>query len=120
MIGTAIILQLLKGRGMVYGVERVKGLVEFARENLKTQEYKNYKIVFGDGSKGLPEFKPFDRILVGASAKKIPEALLEQLRVGGLMVIPVGNELFSVRKKSRNNYVKKLEEYVSFVPLVEE
>lgn len=115
----AVILQLLEGKGKLFGVERIEGLVDVARENLKSQPFRNYKILKGDGSRGLEEFKPFDRIIVTASAKRIPEDLLKQLKKGGLMVIPVGYELFSVRRVGRDSFEKKLEEFVSFVPLIE-
>jgi protein-L-isoaspartate(D-aspartate) O-methyltransferase len=115
----AVILQLLEGKGKVYSLERVQALVDFAEENLTRQEYKNYRVLKRDGSKGLQEYKPFDRIIVTASAKRVPEPLLEQLKVGGLMLIPVGNELLSIRREKKE-FKQKVEEYVSFVPLIEE
>jgi protein-L-isoaspartate(D-aspartate) O-methyltransferase len=116
----AVILQLLQGKGKLFTVERLQRLVDLAEENLRKQEFKNYKVVHGDGSKGLIAYKPFDRIIVTASAKKVPQPLLEQLRVGGLMLIPVGHELLSIRRKDKADFEEKVEEYVSFVPLIEE
>ncbi|MBR9678740.1 MAG: protein-L-isoaspartate(D-aspartate) O-methyltransferase [Nanoarchaeota archaeon] len=116
---TAILLQMLGGKGKVFSVERLNALVEMAKQNLLKQEFKNYKILKGDGHNGLNENKPYDRIIVSASAKKIPEKLLKQLKKGGLLIIPVGNELLSVRKDKKGVCSQKLEEYVNFVPLVE-
>ncbi|MEM3736975.1 MAG: protein-L-isoaspartate(D-aspartate) O-methyltransferase [Candidatus Bathyarchaeia archaeon] len=78
--------------GRVYSVEIHKSLVEFARENLERVGYGGRVfVVEGDGSQGLPQEAPFDRISVTASAPSIPKPLIDQLKPGGVMVIPVGS-----------------------------
>lgn len=75
----------------VYTIERQKELYDESTKRLKELGYKA-KCFLGDGYAGLPEFGPFDRVLVTCGAPKIPEALLRQLKKGGVMVIPVGSE----------------------------
>lgn len=76
--------------GEVYTVERIKELAESARKKLEKLGYKNIHYRVGDGSAGWPEHAPYDRIIVTAAARKIPEELVEQLGVGGIMIVPVG------------------------------
>src|SRR5947209_11109530 len=86
----------------VYSIERHSALAASAEEVLNELGINNVKIIVGDGSYGIPEFSPYDAILVSAAAPEIPRTLLEQLADGGRMVIPVGpphsQELQSVRK----------------------
>jgi protein-L-isoaspartate(D-aspartate) O-methyltransferase len=95
----AAVLAELAGEGTIYTLERVEGLAENARKLLPA----NVVPLIGDGSLGLPEHAPFDRILVTCSAPEIPSPLLAQLKAGGRMVLPLGKELqelFLVRKNS--------------------
>lgn len=85
----AILAELAK---QVYSVERMPELARRARRILDRLGYGNVLIRVGDGSKGWPERAPFDAIIVTAGAPKVPKALLQQLKVGGRMVIPVGDE----------------------------
>ncbi|MDD1775910.1 MAG: protein-L-isoaspartate(D-aspartate) O-methyltransferase [Candidatus Methanomethylicus sp.] len=83
--------------GHVFAIERISSLVEFASHNLQECGYDNRVSIFkGDGTMGLKERSPFDRILVTAAAPRIPPPLMMQLKDGGKMVIPVG-EVFSVQ-----------------------
>ena len=77
--------------GKVVGIERQHDLVEVARERLQRLGYDNVAIVEGDGTKGCPEEAPFDAILAAASGSHIPESLVEQLKRGGSIVMPVGS-----------------------------
>lgn len=86
----AAILALIGAR--VYTIERQEGLYHSAKALLEKINPGNIRCFYRDGYKGLPEFAPFDRILATAGADAIPEALLQQLRVGGIMVIPVGEK----------------------------
>jgi len=95
----AILAEIVKPEGHVWSVERIKELVRFARRNLRKLGYDKYvTVVHGDGSLGLPQYAPYDRIIVTAAAPKIPEPLIKQLAEGGRMVIPVGNSFYQVLK----------------------
>src|SRR5438093_5822130 len=75
----------------VYSVERISGLLEKARGNLRPLRLSNLRLVHADGTRGLPEAAPFDGIIVAAAAPAIPGALLQQLAPGGRMIVPVGS-----------------------------
>jgi len=74
----------------VVTIERVPELAERARANLAAAGYSNVEVVVGDGTRGLPDRAPFDAIAVAAAAPVLPDALYEQLKVGGRIVVPVG------------------------------
>ncbi len=74
----------------VYSIEIVEELAVGAQARLRRQGYANVEVRLGDGSKGWPEHAPYDRILVAASAERVPEALTAQLKPGGRMVLPIG------------------------------
>jgi protein-L-isoaspartate(D-aspartate) O-methyltransferase len=92
----AAILALLGAR--VYTIERQEALYKKAKRLLQQLGMGNIRCFFRDGYKGLPEFAPFDKILVTAAAEKVPPALLEQLAVGGWLVIPVGKDIQSMHR----------------------
>ena len=118
--GSGYVLALLKElipQGKIYGIERIKEIAEKSQKIL--EENKNIQIIHGNGSKGLPEKSPFDRILVSARCKTIPQKLVNQLRYNSVLVAPVGNSLVVVKKKSGENEITKYPGF-SFVPLVEE
>jgi protein-L-isoaspartate(D-aspartate) O-methyltransferase len=84
---------VLKALGAhVYTIERLPELSQRARENVERAGYSGVHYRVGDGSRGWPEEAPFDRVLVTAGAPTMPVSLVEQLREGGSMVIPVGGE----------------------------
>ncbi len=98
---TAILAKLA---GKVYTIERLKPLLDEAWEKLMALDIRNVQFRFGDGSLGWPEEAPFDRILIGASAPRVPEKLLQsQLTDGGVAVLPIGEGeeqmLVEVRKE---------------------
>ena len=86
----------------VFAIERHDVLANQARERIARLGYANAKIIFADGTKGLPEQAPFDAILVSAGGPKVPETLKQQLAIGGRLVIPVGRgthqTLYRVRR----------------------
>ena len=109
--------------GHVYSIERIPELAEFARRNLERTGYADrVTVVVGDGSRGYEPEAPFDRIIVTAAAPKIPEPLVEQLKPGGRLVIPVGprfaQELVVVEKDPSGNVRVRRDLEVIFVPLV--
>jgi protein-L-isoaspartate(D-aspartate) O-methyltransferase len=116
----AILAKLVNTTGIVYTIEIVRFLAEFARKNLIKQKVTNVKIVCGDGSLGLEKYAPYDRIIVTAACPKIPKPFLEQLKVGGIMVIPVGNvylqQMHVINKLERGIEEKTIGSFM-FVPL---
>lgn len=105
----------------VYTIERIRELYQSAMEQLLSMNYKP-SFHFGDGYEGLPAFAPFDRILVTAGAKDVPDKLIEQLAIGGKMVIPVGDRLgqkmILIEKTSETDITHSEHGYFSFVPLL--
>ena len=114
---TAILAQLAR---RVYSIERIEALLAGARERFHTLSYRNIRAKYGDGNKGWPEHAPFQGILVSAAPARIPEALTEQLAVGGRIIIPIGHsggqKLLSV-VRTRTGLVEKNLDPVSFVPM---
>jgi len=108
--------------GHVYTVEIIEGLAKFAMENVEKAGYGDrVTVVCRDGSLGLAEKAPYDRILVTAAAPDIPKPLIEQLKDGGILVIPVGGlhlfqTLYKVRKVGSKIFKENLGG-VAFVPL---
>jgi protein-L-isoaspartate(D-aspartate) O-methyltransferase len=115
---TAVLAELVR---TVYSIDRIATLAERARAALERLGYSNVTVVHGDGSLGLPEAAPFDAIVVSAAAPLVPASLMDQLRDGGRLVIPVGSgfaqELQLVRKIGDNCTVLYLDG-VRFVPLI--
>lgn len=115
---TALLAYLVGPKGRVYAVERVPELVEFGRQNAERAGVKNAEFYPAGEEFGLPDEAPFDRILVSASADELPQELIDQLKVGGKMVIPVQNDILEITKKTRGDLdIKKHPGFV-FVPLL--
>ena len=117
---TAILSKLAR---RVYSVERFKPLYDEARQIFKKLNLNNITPIWGDGSQGIVEQQPFDRIIVTAAAEDPPPILLNQLKVGGIMIIPVGqsDEIQKLIKVERTETNFKYEDLcdVRFVPLLE-
>jgi len=115
---TAVLSRLAKE---VYSVERIRPLVMKARGHLRELKCVNVKLDHADGNMGLAQLAPFDGIMVTAAASHIPQDLLDQLAVGGRLVIPVGTEeqiLYLVERTSKHDYRHTKLEPVKFVPLL--
>ena len=108
----------------VFAVERHPSLVETAQKTLERLGYRNAKIVTGDGSLGLPEAAPYDAIIVSAAAPRVPQALMDQLAVGGRLLIPVGEAdqqvLQLVQRNADGSTTVRTLEGCRFVPLIGE
>jgi protein-L-isoaspartate(D-aspartate) O-methyltransferase len=106
----------------VFAIERHEELANDARARLERLGYDNAKIIFADGTKGLSEEAPFDAILVSAGGPRIPEALKQQLAIGGRMVIPVGRDIHQtlvlVRRTGPETFEQEDHGAVAFVPLI--
>jgi len=115
---TAVLAELSRE---VYSIERYESLVARARLVLESLGYTNVQIFTGDGTEGLEEYAPYDRIIVTAAAPQVPPPLIEQLAEGGRLVIPVGS-LYSqdlqVVEKKRGKIFTRTEGGCVFVPLV--
>ncbi|HTQ66762.1 MAG TPA: protein-L-isoaspartate(D-aspartate) O-methyltransferase [Puia sp.] len=107
----------------VYTIERQKKLFESNKLYLFLKKYPSIRYFFGDGYEGLPTFAPFDKIIVTAAAPSIPVRLLEQLKPGGKMVIPVGEgqvqRMLRLTKLDDNSISEEVFDNFSFVPMVE-
>ena len=116
------ILAYLVGSGSVYSIERHSELAEFAKKNLDKLGILNVKVISGDGSFGYPEESPFDRIIITAACKKIPDSLLEQLTINGLLIAPVGGypqSLVLLKKTSSGTVEIKNQVGYVFVPFLD-
>jgi protein-L-isoaspartate(D-aspartate) O-methyltransferase len=117
---TAVLLEM---NAEVYTIERQHELFKKTSLFLPKLGYKPKRFIFGDGYKGLPEKAPFDKIIVTAGAPYVPKPLLAQLKVGGMLLIPVGDEtqimtLFT--RKSATEFDKKELGDFAFVPMLED
>lgn len=107
----------------VYGIEVISELAEEAAKNLKNSRISNVEILVGDGTQGWAEEAPFERIIVAAGAREIPQKLKEQLSLGGIMVIPVDvgfNQIVTIVKKNEAGFELSYAESCVFVPLIGE
>lgn len=115
---TAVLAPLVR---RVYTVERIVGLLDLARERFRQLGIRNVRAKHSDGTLGMPEYAPFDGIIVTAAPEGIPRALVNQLKIGGRMVLPIGSrdEQILVRvTRTEDGYQKELLEQVVFVPLL--
>jgi len=106
----------------VYSIEIIEPLAQRAEETLNSLGYQNIFIKYGDGYQGWQEHAPYDAIIVTAAPDHVPEKLLEQLAVGGRMVIPIGSfsQNLYVISKTEKGIEKKALLPVRFVPMVED
>ncbi len=104
----------------VYSIERIRPLHEQARNNLRPLRIPNLRLHYGDGMLGLPQAGPFDGIILAAAGLEVPQALMEQLAVGGRMIAPIGERnqvLKLVVRTGRNEWMADTLERCHFVPL---
>lgn len=104
----------------VYSIERLGPLLEKAKANLRQLQQFNVRLKHADGQFGLPEASPFDSIIVAAAGLKVPQALLEQLALGGRLVLPVGatEQYLSFIERTPQAFVETRLDPVRFVPLL--
>jgi protein-L-isoaspartate(D-aspartate) O-methyltransferase len=104
----------------VYSIERIKGLHELAKANLRSLRISNLRLQYGDGMLGLPQAAPFDAIILAAAGLEVPQALLEQLAIGGRLVAPVGAQvqhLQRITRTGKSEWSSATLEACHFVPL---
>lgn len=106
----------------VFTIERHKSLFKKVKEFLPKIGYGNIKVFYGDGFVGLPTFAPFDKILITAAVSHIPEILAEQLKTGGLMVLPMGPDdvqiMTVVHKTADGEFTTEKHGAFRFVPML--
>jgi protein-L-isoaspartate(D-aspartate) O-methyltransferase len=107
----------------VFTIERIEELADYATERLAQAGIANVRVLHADGTQGWRDQAPFDAILVSAGAPRVPQSLLEQLKVGGRMVVPVGathiaQELVRIRRVGSDEYLREDLADVRFVPLI--
>ena len=114
---TALLAKIVGDQGKVYGVEIVPALVAFGQYNLDKYKLPHATLVQAGPTLGLPDHAPFDRILVSAGTDAVPSTLLDQLAIGGTLVIPIEEAIWQVKKIS--NEATKVNQYPGFmfVPL---
>lgn len=115
---TAVLAPLVR---RVYTTERIQSLLDQARRRFQALRIRNIVTKHVDGGLGLPEYAPFDGIIVTAAPEGIPKALVEQLRPGGRMVLPIGErdrQALVVVVRTDDGYRHEMLERVSFVPLL--
>lgn len=113
----AILAEIVK---QVYTIEILESLANQAEERLKELGYVNIEVKCGDGYFGWPEFAPFDKIIVTAAPDEIPMELVNQLKIGGKMIVPIGSffqELYLITK-TKDGFTKQAVLPVRFVPMV--
>ena len=125
-IGTGSIYQatvLAEMGAKVFTIERQKLLFEKTKHFIFKNKYPNLKFFFGDGYEGLPTFAPFDKVIITAAAPDIPQKLIEQLKPGGMMVIPVGGgdvqQMKRITKLESGAIKEEVFDHFSFVPMME-
>jgi protein-L-isoaspartate(D-aspartate) O-methyltransferase len=104
----------------VYSIERIRALYDIAREHLRVLRLTQVRVTYGDGMAGLPAAAPFDAIIVAAAGIRIPQALLMQLSIGGVLIAPEGSStqrLVKVLRTGEASWDRHELEVVRFVPL---
>jgi protein-L-isoaspartate(D-aspartate) O-methyltransferase len=106
----------------VYTIERQKKLYETNKSFEFLKKYPSVKFFYGDGYEGLPTYAPFDRVLITAAAPEIPQKLIQQLKPGGMMVIPLGagdlQQMMRITKLESGALKEEVFDNFSFVPMI--
>ena len=107
----------------VYTIERQKKLFELNKKFDYLKRFPNIKFFYGDGFEGLPTYAPFDKILITAAAPEIPPRLIEQLKPGGMMVLPMGagevQRMMRISRLQNDALKEEVFDHFSFVPMLE-
>lgn len=124
-IGTGSIYQasvLAEMGAKVFTIERQKKLFDKSKDFVLKSKYPNIKFFYGDGYEGLPTYAPFDKVIITAAAPFIPPRLIEQLKTGGKMVIPLNEgehqRMLRLTKEEDGSYSEEAFDHFSFVPML--
>jgi len=115
---SALLGHIVSKNGRVYAVEKVPELLDFGRSNCEKLGIKNVRFFEAGKTLGLPEFAPYGRILVSAAANSLPSELVDQLKVGGRLVIPVKNDILVIDRLTDSEVETERHPGYQFVPLV--
>ena len=125
-IGTGSVYQasvLAEMGAKVFTIERQKKLYEKNKEFIFRKKYPNIKFFYGDGFQGLPTYAPFDKVIITAAAPYVPPKLVEQLKTGGMMVVPIDlgpfQQMLRLTKLEDGSYAEERFDNFSFVPMLE-
>lgn len=126
---TALLAQITGEKGKIFGIEIIPELKEFGEKNVEKYNFISQgrvKFFCKNGAEGIPEEAPFDRIIVAAAAREVPYALLNQLRIGGILVIPIedpsdigGQGIVVIKKIGEDKFKRRFFPGFVFVPFVE-
>jgi len=115
---TALLAEMVS---QVVSIERHAVLADSSRARLATMGYQNFIVLVGDGTRGVPQFAPYDAIIVSAAASELPPQLIDQLAAGGRMIIPIGgddSQQLQFICKENGEIKTRMRELCRFVPLV--
>jgi protein-L-isoaspartate(D-aspartate) O-methyltransferase len=122
--GSAYQASVLAEMGVqLYTIERQRKLFEINKTFQYLRKYPSIKFFYGDGYEGLPTYAPFDKVIITAAAPEIPQKLIDQLKPGGMMVIPLGSgdvqQMMRITKLPNGSLKEEVFDHFSFVPMVE-
>ena len=120
---TALLAQLVGRTGQVIALERIPELVDFATKNIDKYHFDNVELIMANGFNGYTKYEPYDGIVVAAAAPHLPRTMLSQLKVGGRMIIPVGEDtqdIYLIKRDSEKNFKFQKFPGFLFVPLIPE
>lgn len=115
---TALLAYIAGQKGFVYAIELIEQLKEFGRQNAAKYGFKNTEFICADGSKGLSEKAPFDKIIAAAASKKLINIWIDQLKPNGRLVCPIKNSIWLFIKNQDGSISKKEHPGFVFVPLI--
>ncbi len=116
----AVISHIVGKKGKIYALEIKEPLVGLAKDNLKKAGIKNVRVIHRDGHEGYEEEAPYDRIIVTAAAENIPQKLVQQLKRGGILIVPINSGYSDVMTKIKKNQKIEITKHgdYSFVPFI--
>lgn len=116
---TAMLAFIVGEKGFVYALELLPELKGFGQKNVAKYGFKNVEFICADGSKGLLDQAPFDRIIAAATAQELPGQWIKQLKPGGRLVCPIKNSIWLYTKKEDGSFREKEHQGFVFVPLIQ-
>lgn len=117
---TAILAKLVGESGHVVAIERLPALCKMTKQNIQKYGYPHITPLCQDGTKGYEKKAPYDKIIAGAAGKELPAAWKEQVKVGGVIVVPLGASVYKITKTDKETLERDEHPGFMFVPLIEE